>query len=109
MFDHEMREVAGEGQYGGFYALPDEDVLRVWAAGVEASPLGRLLAEAAGSEVDRAGRVSKCGDGMVRGLLFEAAKVLLSRSARPARCKAGDERSPRASGATFGWPTSRTR
>jgi transposase len=34
-------------------------------------------------EVDRAGRVSKCGDGMVRSLLFEAAKVLLSRSARP--------------------------
>jgi hypothetical protein len=34
-------------------------------------------------EVDHAGRISKCGDGMVRGLLFEAAKVLLSRSARP--------------------------
>ena len=31
----EMRELAGDGQYGGFYALPDEDVLRVWAAGVE--------------------------------------------------------------------------
>jgi creatinine amidohydrolase len=30
-----MREVAGDGQYGGFYSLPDEDVLRVWAAGVE--------------------------------------------------------------------------
>jgi creatinine amidohydrolase len=30
-----MREVAGNGQYGGFYALPDEDVLRIWAAGVE--------------------------------------------------------------------------
>lgn len=30
-----MREVAGDGQYGGFYALPDEDVLRIWAAGVE--------------------------------------------------------------------------
>jgi creatinine amidohydrolase len=30
-----MREVAGDGQYGGFYELPDEDVLRVWAAGVE--------------------------------------------------------------------------
>jgi creatinine amidohydrolase len=30
-----MRETAGDGQYGGFYALPDEDVLRVWAAGVE--------------------------------------------------------------------------
>ena len=34
-------------------------------------------------EVDVAGRVSKCGDGMVRGLLFEAAKVLLSRTAKP--------------------------
>ena len=30
-----MRAVAGDGQYGGFYALPDEDVLRIWAAGVE--------------------------------------------------------------------------
>jgi creatinine amidohydrolase len=30
-----MRERAGDGQYGGFYALPDEDVLRAWAAGVE--------------------------------------------------------------------------
>ena len=30
-----MRGIAGDGQYGGFYALPDEDVLRVWAAGVE--------------------------------------------------------------------------
>ena len=30
-----MREVAGDGQYGGFYSLPDEDVLRVWATGVD--------------------------------------------------------------------------
>jgi creatinine amidohydrolase len=30
-----MRETAGDGQYGGFYELPDEDVLRVWTAGVE--------------------------------------------------------------------------
>jgi NADH dehydrogenase len=29
----------------------------IWAAGVSASPLGRLLAEAAGAEVDRAGRI----------------------------------------------------
>ena len=39
-------------------------------------------------EVDQAGRVSKCGDGMVRGLLFEAAKVFLSRSARPSDLQA---------------------
>jgi NADH dehydrogenase len=30
---------------------------KIWAAGVEASPLGRLLARAAGADVDRAGRV----------------------------------------------------
>ncbi len=30
---------------------------KIWAAGVEASPLGRLVAEATGASVDRAGRV----------------------------------------------------
>ncbi|HTQ17308.1 NAD(P)/FAD-dependent oxidoreductase [Mycobacterium sp.] len=30
---------------------------KIWAAGVQASPLGRLVAEAAGADVDRAGRV----------------------------------------------------
>jgi NADH:ubiquinone reductase (H+-translocating) len=30
---------------------------KIWAAGVEASPLGRILAEAPGVELDRAGRV----------------------------------------------------
>src|SRR5262249_47763886 len=39
-------------------------------------------------EVDHAGRVSKCGDGMVRTLLYEAAKVLLSRSAKPSDLQA---------------------
>jgi NADH dehydrogenase len=34
-----------------------EAATKIWAAGVEASPLGRLLAEQAGAEVDRAGRV----------------------------------------------------
>jgi NADH:ubiquinone reductase (H+-translocating) len=31
---------------------------KVWAAGVQASPLGRLLGEQSGAEVDRAGRIS---------------------------------------------------
>ncbi|MGY1711428.1 NAD(P)/FAD-dependent oxidoreductase [Geodermatophilus sp. SYSU D00758] len=31
---------------------------KVWAAGVQASPLGRLLGEQTGAEVDRAGRIS---------------------------------------------------
>ena len=34
-----------------------EAATKIWAAGVQASPLGRLLAEATGAEVDRAGRV----------------------------------------------------
>ena len=34
-----------------------EATTKIWAAGVEASPLGRVLAEAAAAEVDRAGRV----------------------------------------------------
>lgn len=32
-------------------------------------------------DVDRAGRISKCGDGLLRAYLFEAATVLLSRGA----------------------------
>jgi transposase len=38
--------------------------------------------------VDKHGRVSKCGDSMVHGLLDEAAKVLLSRSAKPSDLQA---------------------
>ena len=34
-----------------------EAATKFWAAGVEASPLGRIVAEAAGVELDRAGRV----------------------------------------------------
>lgn len=30
-----VRELLGDGQLGGFYERPDEDVLRVWSAGVE--------------------------------------------------------------------------
>jgi NADH dehydrogenase len=35
---------------------------KIWAAGVQASPLGRQLAEQSGAEVDRAGRVSVLPD-----------------------------------------------
>ena len=34
-----------------------EAFTKIWAAGVEASPLGRLIAHATGAQVDRAGRV----------------------------------------------------
>jgi NADH dehydrogenase len=47
---------------------PDGDVLRieahtkVWAAGVQASPLAKMLAEATGAETDRAGRIEVLPD-----------------------------------------------
>ena len=31
----EVRELLGDGSLGGLYERPDEDVLRVWQAGVE--------------------------------------------------------------------------
>jgi NADH dehydrogenase len=39
----------------------------IWAAGVNASPLARILAERAGVEVDRAGRLEVLGDLSVEG------------------------------------------
>lgn len=39
-------------------------------------------------EVDKAGRISKCGDGLLRSYLFEAANVLLSRHTKPSKLKA---------------------
>jgi len=43
---------------------PERIVARtvIWAAGVEASPLARLLADATGAEVDRAGRIAVLPD-----------------------------------------------
>jgi len=46
---------------------PDGDELipartKIWAAGVQASPLARMLAEATGAELDRAGRVAVLPD-----------------------------------------------
>ena len=39
-----------------------EAVTKIWAAGVAASPLGRMVAEQSGAEVDRAGRVKVLPD-----------------------------------------------
>ena len=31
----DVRELLGDGSFGGLYVRPDEDVLRIWQAGVE--------------------------------------------------------------------------
>lgn len=43
-------------------------------------------------EVDRSGKISKCGDRMTRSLLFEAANVLLTRIKRPSPLQAWAKR-----------------
>lgn len=39
-------------------------------------------------EMDRTGRISRCGDGLLRSYLYEAANVLLTRCPRPSALKA---------------------
>ena len=45
-----------------------ESACKVWSAGVSASPLGKQIAEQAGAEVDRAGRIKVLPDFTVPGL-----------------------------------------
>lgn len=49
--------------------------------------LGLTPRKYASGEVDYDGHITKCGDAFVRAHLFEAAKVLLSRSSRPSAIK----------------------
>ncbi|GIG40175.1 NAD(P)/FAD-dependent oxidoreductase [Cellulomonas phragmiteti] len=49
------RSVTVEDDAGGRRVVPS--VCKVWAAGVAGAPLGRVLAERAGAETDRSGRV----------------------------------------------------
>ncbi|MBT0995557.1 NAD(P)/FAD-dependent oxidoreductase [Cellulomonas sp. DKR-3] len=53
--DVDDEAVTVEGTDGEQQRIPSSS--KVWAAGVQGAPLGRVLAERAGSEVDRAGRV----------------------------------------------------
>jgi NADH:ubiquinone reductase (H+-translocating) len=50
--EHGLDVSSGEGEAGRIEART-----KIWAAGVQASPLGRLLADRAGATVDRSGRV----------------------------------------------------
>jgi transposase len=69
------------------YMTAIEDPARFRRSSSVAAYLGMTPRRYQSGEIDHGGRISKCGDGMVRTLLFEAAKVLLSRSARPSVLK----------------------
>ncbi len=81
------------------YMTGVEDPARFKRSSSVAAYFGMTPRRYQSGEVDHAGRISKCGDGMVRGLLFEAAKVLLSRSARPSALKTWGEALGKRSGA----------
>ena len=51
---------SAQGESASSYAIDSKCI--IWAAGVAASPLGRLLAQATGAETDRAGRVKVLPD-----------------------------------------------
>lgn len=61
--------------------------------------LGLTPRRYASGEIDRTGRISKCGDRMTRCLLYEAANVLLTRSPRWSAPKAWAARLAKRSGA----------
>ncbi len=69
------------------YVTGVEDPHRFRSSATVAAYFGMTPKRYQSGEVDLAGRISKCGDAMVRGLLYEAAKVLLSRSCRPSAIK----------------------
>ena len=50
--------------------------------------LGLTTRRYASGEIDRTGRISKCGDKMLRSYLYEAANVMLTRVARWSALKA---------------------
>jgi NADH dehydrogenase len=58
--DVDRRGVEVKGEDGRVERV--EARTKVWAAGVQASPLARMLGEATGAECDRAGRVAVLGD-----------------------------------------------
>ena len=73
------------------YMTGVEDPARFKRSSSVAAYFGMTPRRYQSGEVDHAGRISKCGDAMVRGLLFESAKVLLGRSARPSALKTWGE------------------
>ena len=69
------------------YATGIEEPARFQSSSSVGAYFGMTPRRYQSGEVDQPGRISKCGDGMVRGLLFEAAKVLLSRCCKPSALK----------------------
>ena len=86
---HRLMTIPGVGVVVALaYAAVIDDPTRFRRSSSVGAYLGLTPRRYQSGDVDRAGRISKCGDGLLRAYLFEAAKVLLSRDARRSALKA---------------------
>ncbi len=69
------------------YTAVIDDPARFERSGSVGAYLGLTPRRRQSGETDRTGRISKCGDGLLRACLFEAATVLLTRSPKPCALK----------------------
>jgi transposase len=67
------------------YTTTVEDPARFKRSSSVAAYLGLTPRRFQSGEMDRAGHISRCGDAMLRTLLYEAANVMLRRSTRPSQ------------------------
>ena len=70
------------------YASTIDDPARFAHSAEVGAYLGLTPRRYQSGEVDRSGHISKCGDGMTRSLLFEAANVFMTRVKRPSALQA---------------------
>ena len=70
------------------YVSTIEDPTRFCHSADVGADLGRTPKRYQSGEIDHAGRISKCGDGLLRSYLFEAANVLLTKCQRWSALKA---------------------
>src|ERR1700751_3227552 len=67
------------------YTTTVEDPARFKRSSSVAAYLGLTPRRFQSGEMDRTGRISRCGDAMLRTYLYEAANVMLRRSTRPSQ------------------------
>lgn len=111
--DNELRDFARKNQVCGrlmtipgvgpvtavAYMAVIDDPTRFGKSSSVGAYLGLAPRRYQSGEVDKSGRISKCGDPMMRSYLFEAANVILSRNLRWSKLKAWATKLARRSGA----------
>lgn len=83
-----LMSVPGIGPLTGLaYVSAIEDPRRFTSSRSVGAHLGLTPRQYQSGEIDRSGRISRCGDGLARTLMYEAAVVILTRLKRPCSLK----------------------